>query len=60
MNVRLSFDRVSSCRDYIVSQGIDQGRILAKGYGPDKPIADNGTEEGRKLNRRVEMKLLAL
>jgi outer membrane protein OmpA-like peptidoglycan-associated protein len=60
MNLRLSFDRVNSCRDYIVLHGIGQGRILAKGYGPDRPIADNDTEQGRKVNRRVEMRVLEL
>jgi outer membrane protein OmpA-like peptidoglycan-associated protein len=39
----------------IVAQGIQAGRLSATGYGPDKPVADNGKEEGRAKNRRVEL-----
>jgi len=39
----------------IVAQGIDPKRLSAAGYGQDKPIADNKTEEGRAKNRRVEL-----
>jgi OmpA-OmpF porin, OOP family len=59
-NVKLSFNRVNSCRDFIVSKGIEIGRITAVGFGPDKPIETNATEEGRKTNRRVEMQVLKL
>ncbi len=60
LNVELSFDRVNSCRDYIVSKGIDAGRIAIVGLGPDKPVASNDTEDARKQNRRVEMRILEL
>lgn len=59
-NRSLSYRRVKSCKDYIVSKGIETGRILVVGYGPDKPVASNDNEEGRALNRRVEMRLLKL
>ena len=37
--------------------GIDQARLIAKGIGQDKPVADNATEEGRAKNRRIELKV---
>ncbi|OYT11186.1 MAG: hypothetical protein B6I18_05155 [Bacteroidetes bacterium 4572_112] len=54
-NIALSKKRAQSVVDYIVSNGIDKSRIVAKGYGFAKPIATNDTAEGRKLNRRSEI-----
>lgn len=59
-NRSLSYKRVKACRDYIVSKGIDPGRILVYGYGPDRPVVSNDTESNRAKNRRVEMRLLKL
>jgi outer membrane protein OmpA-like peptidoglycan-associated protein len=53
-NVRLSSRRADSVLKWLVAHGIDRGRLVAKGFGPDKPIDDNKTEEGRQNNRRVE------
>jgi len=54
-NMRLSQARADSVRQYLIDTfGIDASRITAVGYGPNKPIADNDTEEGKKKNRRVE------
>jgi outer membrane protein OmpA-like peptidoglycan-associated protein len=54
-NMRLSQARADSVRQYLIDTfGIDSSRITAVGYGPNKPIADNDTEEGKKKNRRVE------
>jgi outer membrane protein OmpA-like peptidoglycan-associated protein len=54
-NVKLSQARADSVRQYLIDKfGIDASRITAVGYGPNKPIADNKTEEGRKKNRRIE------
>ncbi len=53
-NIILSKSRAKSCQDYIVSKGINMERLTYKGFGESKPVADNKTEEGRKLNRRVE------
>ena len=55
LNVRLSQARAESVRNYLIGQGVAAGQLTAKGYGPDKPIADNGTAEGRAKNRRVEL-----
>jgi outer membrane protein OmpA-like peptidoglycan-associated protein len=60
LNRDLSLKRVRSCKDYLVSKGIDDSRITIKGYGPDMPIAPNDTETGRAKNRRVEMKITKL
>jgi|CXWL01.1.fsa_nt_gi outer membrane protein OmpA-like peptidoglycan-associated protein len=60
LNRELSLKRVRSCKDYLASKGIDDGRITIKGYGPDKPIASNDTEASRAKNRRVEMKITKL
>lgn len=60
LNRELSLKRVRSCKDYLVSRGIDDGRISIRGYGPDKPIAPNDTEVNRAKNRRVEMKVTRL
>lgn len=59
-NRSLSYKRVNACKNYIVSKNIDATRIIARGFGPDKPIAPNNTEEGRAKNRRVEMRITKL
>jgi outer membrane protein OmpA-like peptidoglycan-associated protein len=56
-NVSLSQKRADAVRSYLVSQGVTGSRLTAKGYGPDKPVADNSTANGRARNRRVEMVL---
>lgn len=53
-NLRLSRQRAESVRDYLVQSGIRRERITSEGYGESKPVADNGTPEGRRKNRRVE------
>jgi outer membrane protein OmpA-like peptidoglycan-associated protein len=57
MNKELSLRRVESCRKYLSDNGISEDRISIVGYGPDKPIAPNDTEQNRALNRRVELKI---
>ena len=59
-NRNLSIERARSCYDYLVNKGIPSNRINIGGYGMDRPIADNDTEEGRTLNRRVEFQILPL
>jgi outer membrane protein OmpA-like peptidoglycan-associated protein len=54
-NKTLSEGRAKSVVSAIVSQGIAAERLSPAGYGQDKPIADNNTEEGRAKNRRVEL-----
>lgn len=57
-NQRLSEERARNTADYLVEIGIDKSRIVHKGYGMTKPVADNDTEQGRALNRRIEAKIL--
>jgi outer membrane protein OmpA-like peptidoglycan-associated protein len=59
-NRSLSYKRVKACKDYIVSRGIDPGRIIAVGFGPDRPVAPNDTEASRAKNKRVEMRVVKL
>ena len=56
-NQKLSEERSVSVKKYLVGRGIDEGRMTTKGFGKSMPIADNSTDEGRELNRRVELKV---
>ena len=56
-NMILSDNRAASVKAYLVSKSIDESRLGSKGFGPDKPIADNKTSAGKAKNRRVEMHL---
>lgn len=56
-NIKLSKDRADAVKNYMVSLGINKNRITTKGYGSSNPVASNGTNEGRALNRRVEYQL---
>ncbi|MDN5204426.1 OmpA family protein [Fulvivirgaceae bacterium BMA10] len=58
LNLDLSEQRVNTVKNYLITKGIAESRISGKGYGGSKPIADNSTEDTRKLNRRVEFKIL--
>jgi outer membrane protein OmpA-like peptidoglycan-associated protein len=57
-NLNLSQRRAQAVVDYLVKQGVDAHRLLAKGFGRTKPIASNNTNQGRSMNRRVEMIIL--
>jgi outer membrane protein OmpA-like peptidoglycan-associated protein len=57
-NVILSQERVDVVKQYLVEKGIDEDRILGKGYGGAEPVASNKSEETRRLNRRVEFKII--
>jgi outer membrane protein OmpA-like peptidoglycan-associated protein len=54
-NDKLSRDRAAALADALAAAGIGRDRLKAVGLGPDKPIADNGTSEGRAKNRRIEL-----
>jgi outer membrane protein OmpA-like peptidoglycan-associated protein len=55
LNQKLSEQRAETARTYLVSQGIEDYTIVARGFGKTMPVADNDTREGRQKNRRVEI-----
>lgn len=57
-NKSLSEERAKTVKIYLQKKGIDGNRVIAKGYGDSSPIADNSSEEGRKQNRRTEVKII--
>jgi outer membrane protein OmpA-like peptidoglycan-associated protein len=54
-NQALSLARALAVHDYLIAQGVNASSIEVEGLGPDQPIADNETREGRARNRRVEI-----
>ncbi len=58
-NLALSQTRADAVVDALLQRGLDTVFMIAKGYGESEPIADNGTEEGRARNRRIEFRLLS-
>lgn len=54
-NRKLSLARADSVKAYLVSEGIPAAKVTTVGKGPDAPVAENGTPEGRANNRRVEI-----
>jgi outer membrane protein OmpA-like peptidoglycan-associated protein len=57
-NHRLSQARAEAVRQYLMRSGVLGDRLVARGYGPDVPVATNATREGRAQNRRVELRRL--
>ena len=55
-NLELSEKRAQAVMEYLINNGVDQSKINSIGYGETKPVADNSTDEGKSLNRRVEFK----
>jgi Outer membrane protein and related peptidoglycan-associated (lipo)proteins len=54
-NQKLSENRAGAVRDFLLSQGVAEANIVATGYGPNHPVADNNTVTGRAQNRRVQL-----
>lgn len=58
-NEQLSLMRAVHVQNYLIDLGVKEEQILVSAYGVESPVADNATKEGRALNRRVELILLA-
>jgi outer membrane protein OmpA-like peptidoglycan-associated protein len=59
-NLELSEERVSEVKKYLMSKGISENRIKGIGFGGTRPIASNDKEDSRKMNRRVEFKIVRM
>jgi outer membrane protein OmpA-like peptidoglycan-associated protein len=57
-NRKLSQQRAEAVAKYLSTKGVKAARMEPKGFGPDRPIADNETDAGREANRRVEFNIL--
>ena len=57
-NQTLSENRARTVANYLSMQGVSPARIRSQGYGETMPVADNATDEGRRKNRRVEIKIV--
>jgi outer membrane protein OmpA-like peptidoglycan-associated protein len=58
-NLSLSQKRAREVQNFLVSQGVSNGRITTHGYGEQQPLGDNATDVGRQSNRRVEVAIYA-
>ncbi len=54
-NKKLSLDRANAIKDLLVQAGVDPSRISTDGWGQEKPLASNDTEDGKAKNRRTEI-----
>lgn len=59
-NQQLSKERAESVRQALIARGVSPERLVAKGFGEARPLADNASAEGRAMNRRVEIRVLEL
>lgn len=57
-NIKLSLDRVNSCKKYLINKGIDSRRIQTTGLGSSKPLTRSNSDKEREINRRVEFKII--
>jgi OmpA-OmpF porin, OOP family len=58
LNKKLSQDRAASVVKWLVAKGLDKGMFKPEGFGQEKPLGSNDTDEGRQSNRRVEFHIL--
>ena len=57
-NQQLSLKRAISVYQYLTEHGVDSDRLIYKGFGATRPVADNNSEEGRTMNRRIELTII--
>ncbi len=58
VNMRLSQERAEAVRIFLIGEGVEGDRLEAVGFGPDRPIESNATADGRRQNRRVELRII--
>lgn len=58
LNMKLSQDRVDAVKDYLVSKGVNKGKVKTKAFGGTQPLSRADTEEAHKMNRRVQVRIL--
>jgi OOP family OmpA-OmpF porin len=58
-NMQLSAARAEAVKAYLVGKGISASDLMTSGAGPDRPVTNNATPEGRAKNRRIEFRVLA-
>jgi len=58
-NQTLSENRANAVRNYLTREGVDANRLASLGYGESQPVADNTTRDGKAMNRRVELAIVA-
>ncbi|MCU0418503.1 MAG: OmpA family protein [Cyclobacteriaceae bacterium] len=58
LNMKLSQDRVTAVKSYLIGKGVHKGKIKTKAYGGTRPVTRENTEDAHKLNRRVEVRIL--
>jgi OOP family OmpA-OmpF porin len=57
--MQLSAARAEAVKAYLVGKGISASDLMTSGAGPDRPVTNNATPEGRAKNRRIEFRVLA-
>jgi len=57
-NMQLATRRANAVKKYLVEKGITAARLSIEAFGPDKPVAENSTKQGRQMNRRVEFQVI--
>ena len=57
-NIELSMQRAIAVKNYLQQSGVAPGNLSVQGLGPDLPVADNATANGRARNRRIEFRVM--
>jgi OOP family OmpA-OmpF porin len=58
-NSQLSQDRANAVRNWLIRAGVPESQLEARGAGSTEPMGDNETAEGRRVNRRIEFRILS-
>jgi len=58
-NMKLSQERVDAVKDYLITKGVNKGKVKTKAFGGTQPLSRADTEESHKMNRRVQVRILA-